>query len=131
VNEHRFRQPEAALFADAGIDPIEHWIELATVGTRARVLEVGEGTPVVFFTGGPMAAATWAYCAAAMSGLRSLLVERPGTGLSAPLPDRPGVEAFPGYLTNLAADVLDALGLERAALVGSSLGAASRCAPPR
>jgi pimeloyl-ACP methyl ester carboxylesterase len=86
------------------------------------VLEVGDGPPVVFFTGGPRAAATWSHCAAYARGLRCILVERAGTGLSAPVPNPPDVQGFPGYLTTLTRDVLDALGLDRVALVGSSLG---------
>ena len=120
----RYREAEVALFADAGIQPTEQWVELASIGTAVRVLEVGEGPPAVFFTGGPMAAGTWSYLAAHMraEGIRCLLVERPGTGLSGPLPALPDVERFPGYLTDLTCDVLDGLGLEQAALVGSSLG---------
>ncbi len=120
----RYHEAEAALFADAGVEPAEHWVGLASTGTTVRVLEVGDGPPAVFFTGGPMAAATWSYVVASMSaeGVRCLLVERPGTGLSEPLPSVRDVGAFPRYLTELTRDVLDGLGLEHAALVGSSLG---------
>jgi pimeloyl-ACP methyl ester carboxylesterase len=124
MDEARYREAEAALFADAGIEPAERRIDLAAVGTTVRVLETGDGPPAVFFTGGPMAAATWAYVVAHAEGVRCLLVERPGTGLSAPLTAPPDVERFPGYLTELTRDVLDGLGLDRAALVGSSLGGA-------
>ena len=58
MNELRYRRVEEALFADAGLDPIERWIDLPSIGTRARVLETGEGPPVLFLHGGPMAAAT-------------------------------------------------------------------------
>jgi pimeloyl-ACP methyl ester carboxylesterase len=122
MREERYREAEAALFADAGIDPTERWVELASIGSAVRVLEVGDGPAAVFFTGGPMAAATWSYVAARTTGIRWLLVERPGTGLSAPLRALPDVERFPGYLTDLARDVLDGLDLDSAALVGSSLG---------
>jgi pimeloyl-ACP methyl ester carboxylesterase len=126
MREARYRQAEAALFAAAGIAPIERWIGLGSTGTRARVLQVGEGPPAVFFTGGPMAAGTWSYLASGIAarGVRCLLVERPGTGLSEPLTSPLDVDTFPRYLAALAADVLDALELERSALVGSSLGGA-------
>lgn len=121
-NVTRYREAERRLWNDAGIVPREHAVELARVGTTARVLEVGEGVPVVFFTGGPMAAATWAYVAAAATGVRCLLVERPGTGLSEPLPRAIDHTRLRRHVTELTVDVLDAFGLDRAALVGSSLG---------
>ena len=122
ANEGRYREAERRLFTDAGVVPREHAVPLRRVGTMARVLEVGEGVPVVFFTGGPMAAATWAYVTAAATGVRCLLVERPGTGLSEPLPYVPDHTCLRRYVTDLTADVLDAFELDRAALVGSSLG---------
>ncbi|MEZ4322475.1 MAG: alpha/beta hydrolase [Myxococcota bacterium] len=118
----RYRRAEQALFEDAGIAPVERFLRLDRVGTRARVLEVGDGPPVLFLTGGPNAAATWAYVAAACTGLRCVLLDRPGTGLSEPLPRPPDAKALPGYVSTLTVDVLDALGLDRVSLVASSLG---------
>lgn len=122
MDETLYRDAERALFTDAGIDPTERWIKLASLNTMARVLEVGRGEPVVFLTGGPMAAATWSYVAAHTRGVRCLLVERPGTGLTAPARGHFDVETFPGYLADFVRDVLDGVGLDRATLVGSSLG---------
>lgn len=122
VNEQRYRRVEEALFADAGVEPAERWIDLATVGTRARVLEVGEGPGVLFLHGGPIAAATWAYVAAQLREVRCVLLDRPGTGLSPAPAAVPGVDELPGYVGQLTRDVLDALALPSATLVGSSLG---------
>jgi pimeloyl-ACP methyl ester carboxylesterase len=122
MNERRYRQAERALFEDAGIDPIERRIALPTLGVTARILEIGEGAPVVCLHGGPDAAATWSYLAAAATGARLLLVDRPGTGLSDPLLSVPDVATLPGYVSQLTIDVLDALGLQRAHLLGSSFG---------
>ncbi|MCB9685397.1 MAG: alpha/beta hydrolase [Alphaproteobacteria bacterium] len=118
----RYRQAEERLFADAGISPVERTVRLARIGTSARILEVGEGPPALFLTGGPNAAATWAYVVAACRGMRCLLLDRPGTGLSEPPPRIPDNRALPDYLATLSVDVLDALELGRASLVGSSLG---------
>ena len=122
MNEQRYRKSEAKLFASAGIDPIERWLELPTTGTRARVVEVGEGQPVLFLSGGPDAGATWAYAAAHTAGLRSILLDRPGTGLSEPPQRVPDAERLPAYVADLTRDVLDALGLPRVSLVGCSFG---------
>jgi pimeloyl-ACP methyl ester carboxylesterase len=122
VDEQRYRNAERALFADAGIDPIERRIDLPTLGTAARVLEVGEGHPAVFLHGGPDAAATWSYLAAAAEGVRCYLVDRPGCGLSEPPPAIPTAAELPGYVAQLSVDVLDALELDQATLVGCSFG---------
>jgi 2-hydroxy-6-oxonona-2,4-dienedioate hydrolase len=122
MDETRYRSAEQALFADAGIAPTERWLDLDRLGGSARVLDVGDGPPVVFLHGGPMAAATWAYVVAHSPALRCILVDRPGCGLSAPPETMPSVDSFPSYHSDLTADVLDALGLERVSLVGNSLG---------
>lgn len=123
MNEQRYRLREAALFAAAGIDPVERWLDLDTIGTRARVLEVGDGPPVLFLSGGPDAAATWSYVAgAATAGLRCILLDRPGTGLSAPPRQVLDAARLPGYVSDLTRDVLDALGVPCASLVGCSFG---------
>jgi pimeloyl-ACP methyl ester carboxylesterase len=120
--ERRYRAAEQQLFSDAGINPTEHRIGLPRIGVTARVLEIGKGTPTVFLHGGPNAAATWSYVTAATSGLRCLLVDRPGCGLSDPPPATPNAKDLPTYVEQLTADLLDGLGLERACLVGSSFG---------
>src|SRR5687768_960781 len=122
MNVDRYRRMEEALFADAGIRPIEHQIELRSAGGTARVLEVGEGVPTLFLHGGPVAAGVWAYLAAKLVGMRCLLLERPGTGLSAPPSTVPDASSLARYVERLTRDVLDAFGLPRAALVGSSFG---------
>lgn len=122
MSESRYREAEARLFEDAGIKPRETWLELSRVGARTRVLETGEGDPVVFLHGGPMAAATWAYVVAELHDVRAILLDRPGCGLSEapnPIPDS---TTLPTYVEQLTEDVLDALGLDEATVVGSSFG---------
>jgi pimeloyl-ACP methyl ester carboxylesterase len=120
--EERYRRAEERLFEAAGIEPHERRIHLTRLGVQARVLEVGTGEPTLFLHGGPNAAATWSYLAASTSGLRCLLLDRPGTGLSAPLPSVPDASALGRVQEDLTIDVLDALGVDRAHVVGSSLG---------
>jgi pimeloyl-ACP methyl ester carboxylesterase len=122
VDLQRFREAEAALFEEARVDPRECWIDLASAGTRARVLEVGAGEPVLFLHGGPMAAAVWAHVAGRLRGVRALLLDRPGCGLSAAPRRVPDAGTLPTYVERLTFDVLDALEIPEATLVGSSLG---------
>jgi pimeloyl-ACP methyl ester carboxylesterase len=57
---------------------------------------------------------------AKLPDLRCLMIDRPGTGLSEPVPVT--IESFPRFCENFVGDVLDGLGLERAHVVASSLG---------
>lgn len=57
----RYRRAEAAMWAEHGAPGPREWqVEVAAAGTRVRVLEHGEGRPVLFVHRGPNAASTWA-----------------------------------------------------------------------
>lgn len=122
MDEQRYRAAERALWHDAGVTPTEHRVHLARNDVGVRVLEVGTGPPVLFIHGGPGAAGpSFAHLAARLPQLRCLLLDRPGTGLSDPHPlDSPA--AVRHEAETLVADVLDALDIPRAHLVGSSHG---------
>jgi pimeloyl-ACP methyl ester carboxylesterase len=121
ANEHAFRQAEQRLWQAAGAVPTERRVHLANDEIGVRVQEVGEGPATLFIHGGPGAAGSiWAFLVAHLSQLRCIVVDRPGTGLSDPLPlnattMRPHSERF-------VPDLLDALELDKAHLVGSSHG---------
>jgi 2-hydroxy-6-oxonona-2,4-dienedioate hydrolase len=122
MDESRYRHAERLLWTDAGASPTEHRLHLDRNDVDVRVQEVGQGPPVLFVHGGPGASgAQWAHLAAQLPGLRCLLLDRPGTGLSAasPLADATAVRH---ECETLVPDVLDAMGIERAHLVGSSHG---------
>jgi 2-hydroxy-6-oxonona-2,4-dienedioate hydrolase len=121
VDVAAYRDAEATFWASVGRTPDrEHVVRLPTTGTTVRVQEVGEGPPVLFLHGGPNSGSTWAPLVAHLDGLRCLLVDRPGTGLSAPYPitasnlGRIGARFVP--------EVLDGLGVGRAHVVASSFG---------
>jgi pimeloyl-ACP methyl ester carboxylesterase len=80
----------------------------------------GEGTPVVFVHGlGGSAYAWWSQLAACRArGYRGIAYDQRGAGLSDKPPGPYSVEGWAGDLERL----LDALGLERVALVGHSVG---------
>jgi len=122
MNESAYRETENKLLADAGLDVQEAQIPLDRLGGQARVLAAGEGDPVLFLTGGPDAGASWAYAAAKVSGIRAILLDRPGTGLSDPPRERPRIDTLASYVSDLTRDVLDAMEVDRAVLVGCSFG---------
>jgi 2-hydroxy-6-oxonona-2,4-dienedioate hydrolase len=116
-----YREAEARLQAAVGLaPPAEHQVRLDSTGTTVRVQELGEGDPVLFIHGGPNSGSTWVPLVAHLSGLRCLLVDRPGTGLSAPYPITAANLARIGAA--FVADVLDGLGIDRAHVVASSFG---------
>lgn len=120
MTEAQYREAEAVLWASEGLTPREHWVRLATTGTRVRVQEVGDGDPVLFVHGGPNAGSTWVPMAPHVPGRRLLLVDRPGAGLSEPYRMHP--TNLPAFADRFTADVLDGLGIDRADVVASSFG---------
>ncbi|MFQ5524584.1 MAG: alpha/beta fold hydrolase [Acidimicrobiia bacterium] len=120
MNEHKYRESEQLLWAWAGLEPTETWVTLSHTGTRVRIQEIGRGEPVLFIHGGPNAGATWAPMLKHFRGFRSLVVDRPGTGLSEPYPVTAANLASFG--AGFVGAVLDGLGLEKAHVVASSFG---------
>jgi 2-hydroxy-6-oxonona-2,4-dienedioate hydrolase len=128
VEPERYREAEAALWASVGLTPSEHPVQLAATGTQVRVQGVGTGMPVLFIHGGTNAGSTWAGMLPHLEGLRCLLVDRPGTGLSDPYPIT--AANLPRIGARFVSDILDGLGIDRAHVVASSFGGhlALRCA---
>jgi pimeloyl-ACP methyl ester carboxylesterase len=110
------------------------FVELAEPRLRVRVLERGEGRPLVLVGGDGAVTAAWAPLLAELPGRRLILLDRPSFGLGA---------AFDYRRANLRAhgvavlrSLLDVLGLSRAPFVGSSGGGQwslwlAACAPER
>jgi 2-hydroxy-6-oxonona-2,4-dienedioate hydrolase len=116
----RYRQAEEALWRHYDLEPTERFVEFANPRCRMRVVEVGSGDPIVFLPGTMVSGPAWGALVRELAGYRCLLVDRPGEGLSEPI-------AFPRglYGETVAAigrGLFDALGLERTAVVGHSIG---------
>jgi 2-hydroxy-6-oxonona-2,4-dienedioate hydrolase len=122
MDELRYRTAERALWSSVGCTPTEHRVHLPANDVTVRVQEVGSGPTVLFLHGGPNSGSTWAPVVGHLDGLRCLLVDRPGTGLSDPLPRPLTVDRIAPFADGFVADVLDAVGVDRAHLVGSSFG---------
>lgn len=114
-----FEAAEQRLMAEFGLDYKVRWVEVPSLGIKARVLEVGEGEPLVFVHGGAAFAANWAQLMARLKHRRLLAVDRPGFGLTPFVDHHRGLR---GMATGFLADVLDGLGLNRSDFVVNSMG---------
>ena len=119
----RYRAAESRLWDYYNAKPKENFLDLAQPRLRLRVLEIGEGEPVLFIHGGPNAGSTWAPIAHAMQDYRCIILDRPGCGLSEAV-DYSHTDDFRTFAIDVLTSVLDALAIERAAIVASSFGSA-------
>ena len=116
----RYRRAERAFWRFYGLAPAERFVDAGSPSVRLRVQEVGSGEPVLFVngTGGP--GAYFAPLLAELRGFRCLVLDRPGWGLSDPVDYSRA--AYRTVVAELLRDALDALGVERACVVGGSIG---------
>ena len=125
----RYRQAEQDLWHAYGLEPIERFVEVSLPGAvvRLRVLEIGAGEPAVFIPGTGGTGPYWAPLIRELPGIRCVMIDRPGWGLSSPLDyrDRDYGETAAAILGG----ALDALGLDRVDVVGASIGASVGPAP--
>ncbi len=123
MDEATYRGYESAYWAHEGAEPREERATLAHSGTGVRVQVLGEGPPVLFVHGASTSGTSWAALASRMPGFRCLLLDRPGCGLSDPLREPfADIASFAAFADTMLVDVLDALEIERASVVSTSLG---------
>ena len=118
--EQRIRDAERNLFAAVGAEVDEFYLTLPRPGLRVRVLSHGQGPPVVLLHGVTENAAIWAPLFANLRQFRLLAVDLPGHGLSDPATFRRG--QVREHARQLIDDILDALSLDSAPVIGHSLG---------
>jgi 2-hydroxy-6-oxonona-2,4-dienedioate hydrolase len=116
----RFELAERRLFAACGVQVASRRVRLADPPVAVRVLEAGEGPPLVLVHGSGMSASTWASLMPFLGRCRLIAFDLPGFGLSDAFDysGRPLRAHAVAQLTSL----LDALSLERVPIVGTSLG---------
>jgi pimeloyl-ACP methyl ester carboxylesterase len=115
-----FEHAERRLFAACGVQVATRRVRLADPPLAVRVLEAGDGSPLVLVHGSGMSAPTWAPLMPWLGAHRLIAFDLPGFGLSDTFDysNRPLRAHAVAQLTSL----LDALGLERVPIVGTSLG---------
>jgi pimeloyl-ACP methyl ester carboxylesterase len=119
--EERFRELQALAMAHYGLPGVSKHLPLADSSLTVHAIDAGQGDPVLFLHGGNSVAAGWIPLLALLSDrYRTLAPDRPGCGLTTKL-DYSGVP-FRAHAVEFVRDVMDALGLEVASLVGNSMG---------
>lgn len=120
----RFVTAERVLWSKFDITPAERRVKLPA-GNDVRVQEIGEGPPLVFIHGATVAGSSWVLLADALKDdFRCILVDRPGCGLSDPIPNGPLTSAaeFKRFAEDLTPTILDGLELDAAHLACTSMG---------
>ena len=114
-----YLEAERRLWQQYGLEPQERFLELEAPAARLRVLEVGSGEPVLFVHGtvGP---GGWASLISELPGFRSIVLERPGWGLSSAI-DFSG-QNYAKLVAHILEGTLNALDLERAHVIAGSIG---------
>jgi pimeloyl-ACP methyl ester carboxylesterase len=118
--EERIHEAEAELFDTVGAEVDESFLDLATSSVRVRLLAAGSGPPLVLLHGVSLGATAWAPLFTALPGHRLLAVDLPGHGLSDAASYRRG--HVRERARQLIDDIFDALGLDKAPVIGHSLG---------
>lgn len=116
----QYRDSERALWEHYGLQPTERFIELDSPQVRLRVLEVGSGEPLLFVHGTGGIGPYWAPLVRELGAFRCLMLDRPGWGLSSPIDF--AKHEYNTLVANLLSGVLAALDVDRAHVVGASIG---------
>ena len=115
-----FERAERRLFSTCGVHVASRRVRLADPPVAVRVLETGDGPPLVLVHGSGMSASTWAPLMSYLKTRRLIAVDLPGFGLSDAF-DYSG-RALRSHAVAQLTSLLDALGFEQAPIVGTSLG---------
>jgi pimeloyl-ACP methyl ester carboxylesterase len=115
-----FEAAERRLFDACAMEIVSRRVRLADPPLAVRVLEAGDGPPLLLVHGSGMSASTWAPLMPYLGTHRLIAFDLPGFGLSDAFDyvGRSLREHAVAQLTSL----LDALGLERVPVIGTSLG---------
>jgi pimeloyl-ACP methyl ester carboxylesterase len=116
----RLLAAEAEAFAHYGVAATSEPLVLEDSQLTTRVVRLGTGPPTVLFHGGSLTSTVWAPLLAHLPERSLYLVDLPGCGPADPF-DYRGVD-LAVHRTAFVGSVLDALGLQRAALIGASMG---------
>ena len=120
VRAASFEVAERRLFAACAIEVTSRRVRLADPPLAVRVLEAGDGPPLLLVHGSGMSGSTWAPLLPYLAGYRLIAFDLPGFGLSDAF-DYAG-RSLRGHAVAQLTSLLDALDLERVPVIGTSLG---------
>lgn len=113
-------EAEQRLFSHYGLKYQEHFLEMEEPNLRIRVLEVGEGKPILMVPGGSGDAVFFAPLIAELTGWRIIALNRPGAGMS------DGIDHRQVDVRRLAVRTLqtvaDAFDLDNVPVIANSMG---------
>ena len=116
----RFRRLQDAALKRRALNYTARDVRLASLRLRAHILEVGRGEPLVLLHGGNGVGAHWVPLMTSLSRWRLIVPDRPGCGLTEGfLYDDVDMRAHGAAFVE---GVLDALKVERASIIGNSIG---------
>ena len=115
-----FEAAERRLFDACAMQVISRRVRLTDPPLAVRVLEAGDGPPLLLVHGSGMSASTWAPLLPYLAGRRLIALDLPGFGLSDAF-DYAGRSLREHAVAQLTS-LLDALDLERIPVIGTSLG---------
>jgi pimeloyl-ACP methyl ester carboxylesterase len=116
----RLQAAEGEAFAHYGVEATSEPLVLDEPSLTTRVVRLGSGPPTVLFHGSTLTSTVWAPLLPHLPGRSLCLVDLPGCGLADPF-DYTGVD-LASHQTAFVGSVLDALGLDRASMIGASMG---------
>lgn len=125
LDEASYRRAERRLWESFGLEPTERRVRLKNLNVAVRVQEIGEGPPIVLVHGASNAGPSWVNLVQGLGGFRCIMLDRPGCGLSDPMPGAAGradVDAVRRAGDHLIPDLLDALELPTAHVLATSFG---------
>lgn len=120
AGRQRYRAAERELWKHHGLAAEKRHVQLEFPRVRLRVTAVGSGRPVLLVGGLAGAGPLWAGLIAELQGLRCLVLDRPGCGLSTPIDHAAHDPA--AVVTEILAGLLDRLGIRRCPVVGQGIG---------
>ncbi len=115
-----FEVAQRRLFAACAMQIVSRRVRLADPPLAVRVLEAGDGPPLLLVHGSGMSASTWAPLLPHLAGYRLIAFDLPGFGLSDAF-DYAG-RSLRAHAVAQLTSLLDALALERVPVIGTSLG---------
>ncbi len=116
----RYARQQAALLMSRRLVFTERDADVPTLGLRAHVVEIGEGDPLLLIHGGNGVGAHWLPLMTRLSDRRLIVPDRPGCGLTDGFV-YDGID-LRDHGTQFVKGILDALRVERASIIGNSMG---------